>query len=261
LIAEPGADEKPDATNVQRDLRNVVMPSVAYRQGSNNRAHDADNNSDGIPHDRPLPSCAYYSIIALEYSATEYRDLALMRHIRFCTIFAGAAMLLARCSPAVADIEFSPASPVFAKRPPSFVRRWIWFQNVGLRNHPFPIVYLSTKRFPTRVPEMLIVVSPARFSIVSRYARTLIAKPDCVDDVFVLGADGNIKIVVRDANRTRRCVLSRASACDFFAGLVPLSNMGWTSDELKPISDLTATAACDYVQSSKGERHHDTSEH
>jgi hypothetical protein len=160
------------------------------------------------------------------------------------------------CTAASTATDLPP--PIFATAPPKSVTHWIWYQIVGLRNHPFPIIYLSTKRFETRLPEVLIVVARPRFSIVSRYTRLRIARPDCTKDVFVPGAVGNVEIAVHDGGRTLRCVMPQAAACEFLAGIQKLPDMEWTADELKPITDLAVNVGgCHYRQDTNGQWHQD----
>jgi hypothetical protein len=191
--------------------------------------------------------------------ATDYREHALMNATLAYVAWASLVMLLG-CAASTAA-ELTPpvlAPPVFATAPPKSVKNWIWYQIVGLRNHPFPIVYLSTKRFDTRLPEVLIVVARPRFSIVSKYTRSRIARSDCANGRVEPGAVGNVEIAVHEGGRTLRCVMPQASACDFLAGVEMLSGMDWTADELKPIVDLAVNVgACHYRQDTNGQWHHD----
>ena len=59
------------------------------------------------------------------------------------------------------------------------VKRWISYEIVGPRNHPFPIVYLSTLHFETWLAEFLIVLPEPRYDIVAADTQARIARPDC----------------------------------------------------------------------------------
>jgi hypothetical protein len=186
--------------------------------------------------------------------ATDYREHALVKATLAYIAWASLVMLLGCAASTAAEL----APPIFATTPPKPVKNWIWYQIVGLRNHPFPIVYLSTKRFDTRLPEVLIVVARPRFRIVSKYTRSRIARSDCAKEVSVPGEVGNVEIAVHEEGRTLRCVIPQASACDFLAGVQMLSGMDWTADELKPIIDLAVNVGgCHYRQDANGQWHHD----
>jgi hypothetical protein len=59
------------------------------------------------------------------------------------------------------------------------VARWISYEILGPRNHPLPIVYVSTQRFKTMSDEHLVVLPPARYDVISAYTEARIARPDC----------------------------------------------------------------------------------
>ena len=59
------------------------------------------------------------------------------------------------------------------------VKRWIWYQIIGPRNHPLPIVYISTQSFKRMADEFLIVLPLAKYQVVSAYTQARIARTDC----------------------------------------------------------------------------------
>jgi hypothetical protein len=132
--------------------------------------------------------------------------------------------------------------PLFARDPG--VKRWIWYEILGPRNHPLPIVYLSTQPFKTRRGEFLIVLPPTRYDIISAYTRARIARPDCPGKEPAGDVWYTVEIAEHDEKHTRRCVLPQALACDYLSGVVKLSGINWTPTELQPITEFMMEIRC-----------------
>jgi hypothetical protein len=152
--------------------------------------------------------------------------------------------LLMICTGIVSADTFTPA--VSARDPG--VPHSISYEILGPRNHPFPIVYLSTRHFGTKLGEFLVVLPKTRFDILSAYTRARIARPDCpgaepVGDVWY-----TVKITEHDKKRTRGCVLLQALACDYLSGVVKLSDVNWTAEELRPITNFMGEVGCGNVR-------------
>lgn len=127
------------------------------------------------------------------------------------------------------------------------VKRWIWYQILGPQNHPLPIVYISTQHFKTMRNEYLIVLSPARYDIVSAYTHARLARPDCPGKKPAVNVN-IVEIAEHEENHTQRCVLPRPLVCDYLSGVVKLSGVNWTGTERRPINYFMAEAFCSDVQ-------------
>lgn len=127
------------------------------------------------------------------------------------------------------------------------VERWIWYEIVGPRNHPLPIVYISTQPFKTMSDELLVVLPPARFDVISTYTRARIARPDCPGKVPTRKTRATWYTVVmtqHEKGLTRSCVLPRAKACNDFSGALKLPGIHWTTAERGPITLFMAEVTC-----------------
>jgi hypothetical protein len=136
------------------------------------------------------------------------------------------------------DISLS----LFARDPG--VEHWIWYEILGPRNHPLPIVYLSTQHFKTRRNEFLVVLPAARYGIISEYTKARIARTDCPGEEPRGNVWYTVEIAEHDEKHTQRCVLPRALACNYLSGVLALSGVDWTAVERRPITDLMLEVRC-----------------
>jgi hypothetical protein len=135
--------------------------------------------------------------------------------------------------------------PPFEATPPNdSVTHWIWYQILGPRNHPVPIIYISTRRFDTHLPEVLIVISRTRFHNVAMYTQSRIARLDCSTAVPYPYPAYTVDLVEHNGEATQRCVIPKTSACDYFAGLKELPNMNWSEAEFDPINKFIRELGC-----------------
>jgi len=133
------------------------------------------------------------------------------------------------------------------------VEHWISFQILGPRNHPFPILYLSTRRFRTTLPEFIIVLSSRRYYILSAYTQERIVRPDCSGEPPIDDVGYTFEIAGRIKKGIQRCVLRQELACAYLAGVINLSGINWTAAEFRPITDFMRTMRCD-TSSAEGGR-------
>ena len=150
------------------------------------------------------------------------------------------ALILVLCVSTTVAEEVSLAG--FARDPR--VKRWIWFQVLGPRNSPFRIVYLSTQHFKTTFDESLIVLPSARYDVIASYTQARIAAVDCPGKAPVGDVWYTVAIAEHAKGGTRQCVLPQRLACEYLSGAVKLSDMRWTEQELRPISDFMAQVRC-----------------
>jgi hypothetical protein len=124
------------------------------------------------------------------------------------------------------------------------VAHLISYEILGPRNHPFPIVYLSTRYFHTTLGEFVVVLPKTRFDVVSAYTQARFARPDCPGEPPIGDIWYTVKITEHNKKRTRACVLPQASACEYLLGVAKLEGMDWTRKELQPIRDFGLEAKC-----------------
>lgn len=125
------------------------------------------------------------------------------------------------------------------------VERWIRYQIVGPRNHPLPIVYLSTRTFKTMADERLIVLPPKRYDIISAHARARVALADCPGEMPRGDVWYSVEIAVHGEKHAARCVLPQASACNYLTDLLKLPGIDLTATERRPIANFMEEAGCD----------------
>ena len=124
------------------------------------------------------------------------------------------------------------------------VKRWIWYQILGTRNHPLPILYLSTQSFKTMADELLVVLPLAKFQLVSAFTQARIARTDCPGEKPRADIGNTVEIGVHVDRHTRRCVLPQESACDYLSGVLKLPGVDLTDTERQPIVTFMAEASC-----------------
>jgi hypothetical protein len=125
------------------------------------------------------------------------------------------------------------------------VTRWISYEILGPRNHPLPIVYLSTQRFKTMSDEHLVVLPPARYDVISAYTRARTARTDCPGEEPRGNVWYTVKIAEHNEKYTQHCVLPQALACDYLSGVLRLPGVNLTATERRPITNFMAEVKCD----------------
>ena len=125
------------------------------------------------------------------------------------------------------------------------VARWISYEILGPRNHPLPIVYVSTQRFKTMSDEHLVVLSQVRYDLISAYTQARMARSDCPGEEPRGNVWYTVKVAELNEKRTQSCVLPQASACDYLSGVLKLSGVNLTAVERRPIANFMAEVKCD----------------
>ena len=125
------------------------------------------------------------------------------------------------------------------------VKRWIRYQIIGPRNHPLPIVYLSTQSFKTMSDEFLVVLPLAKYQVVSAFTQARVARTDCPGEKPRGDIWNTVEIAEHSDKHTRRCVLPQESACDYLSSVLKLSGVDLTATERQPIVNFMAEVSCD----------------
>lgn len=131
----------------------------------------------------------------------------------------------------------------FARKPP--VRHLISYDILGNRNHPFPILYISTQHFETWRGEFLIVLPQSRYDAIAAYTQDRISRADCPGNEHIGDVWYTIRIIEHEKN-TQRCVLPQALACDYLAGVEKLSGINWSAAELRQINEFIGELRCNW---------------
>jgi len=139
---------------------------------------------------------------------------------------------------------------MFASPPDSSVKDWMWYQILGNRNHPFPIVYVSTTHFETHPFEMLIVLSQSDYETVARATRSEMVSPSCVagwpkHDLPTPWY--TLEIAKHHRSQIQRCMIGRGDACAFLRKISTLPNVAWPAQEWQPIDLLVGDVCCTEV--------------
>jgi hypothetical protein len=150
----------------------------------------------------------------------------------------GVALLLLLADTATADsVRFA----ITARDPGA--TRLISYEILGPRNHSLPIAYVSTQRFATWQDEFLVVLPLRRYSVISEYTQARLDQTDCPGKELI-GVEYAVRITKHDKPRTEHCILQKAMACDYLAGVLELSGIEWRATERKRIADFTAELRC-----------------
>ena|ERR1700678_9404 len=125
------------------------------------------------------------------------------------------------------------------------VNRWVSYQIASPRNHPQPIIYLSTQHFRTNLDEKLLVLSRPRYEVVAQYTRSQIALPDCQGSTPVNDIGYTFEITEGVRKRSQRCTMPGADACAFLSGMKNIPGIKWTAKERRPITTTMLTMGCE----------------
>jgi hypothetical protein len=126
------------------------------------------------------------------------------------------------------------------------VARWISYEILGPNNHPYPIVYLSTQSFKTRLNEFLTVLPEARFDAISENTRARINGDNCPGKYPHTNDDWyTVKISRQDRTPIQYCILPQKQACAYLTAVVKLVQGSWTADELRPLTIFVGEIRCD----------------
>ena len=131
-----------------------------------------------------------------------------------------------------------------AEVPHPEIKHLISYSIWGPVNHPYPVVYLSTRHFETTSDAFLTVLAPHRYNIVSTFTKAQMTRPACMGAPPSVDIWYSVKITARDQKRTRTCILPQALACAYLSDLVKLSGINWSTQELMPIGAFMGEVGC-----------------
>jgi hypothetical protein len=146
--------------------------------------------------------------------------------------------------PCVLAGTFEP--PVPSGSPPNR-KEWVWIQVADVEHYMLPILYFSTGRFRTRVPEVLIVLPPKSYQVVATLTADQVTRPGCPTSWTPPFARYSVAITERRGGQTLRCVLPQSSACDYLNDLKGSGKIHWTPKMLDPIGHFVRYLGCDRI--------------
>lgn len=131
----------------------------------------------------------------------------------------------------------------FAARDPG-VKRWLSYEVLGVVNHPFPILYVSTERFELDRPEYLVVLPPAQFDAVTAFTQARLKAGRCLSEEPIGYDIDTVDIKGRDETRTSHCIVPPSLVCDYFLGLRGLSDVHWSAEDLQSLQMMADEVRC-----------------
>jgi hypothetical protein len=132
--------------------------------------------------------------------------------------------------------------PIFGSTPPT--DHWIWYVVAGQKDRSAPVVYISTLKFKTSWPEVLIVLPQARYNIVSSFVQERLAAANCPLEVRKPLPSYAVKILEHHGSRTSSCMISQASTCEHIADVMKLPGMNWSPAELNILDEFARGDKC-----------------
>jgi hypothetical protein len=132
--------------------------------------------------------------------------------------------------------------PIFGSTPPT--AHWIWYVVAGQKDRSAPVVYISTRKFKTRWPEVLIVLPRAKYNIVSHFVQTRLAAANCPLEVQKPLPSYAVQILEHHGGHTSSCMISQASTCEHIADVMKLPGMDWSPAELNIFDEFARGDKC-----------------
>lgn len=127
------------------------------------------------------------------------------------------------------------------------VKSWMRYQVIGPINSPRMPLYLTVRTFKPWLGEQQVVLSPARYDVVSSYTQAWIARSDCPGDKALANDWYTVQITEYGKEHAQQCMLPQRSGCDYLSGIVQLHGINWTATELRLITGFMAQARCQIV--------------
>jgi hypothetical protein len=140
-------------------------------------------------------------------------------------------------------LPIPPAPPdnIFGTPPPKHIETWIRISVLGLRAHPFPILWLSPRTFERSYFEKLIVLSPEEYRGVVSLARSY----PCLDPWAKFPED--VAVFVTEHSRTlvgRGCRLPSTTQCKFLSNLSELPSIRHVAKDEDFVRNFGMSVGC-----------------
>ncbi len=132
--------------------------------------------------------------------------------------------------------------PIFGSTPPT--AHWIWYVIAGQKDRSAPVVYISTKHFKTRWPEVLIVLPQVKYDVIAKFTLSRLSASSCPFEVQKPLPPYAVQIFEHRGGKTSSCMISQASACDYIAKVMHLPAMNWSPAQLKILDEFAGGDQC-----------------
>ena len=127
------------------------------------------------------------------------------------------------------------------------VKSWIRYQVIGPIDSPRMPLYLTSQTLKPWLGEQQVVLSPARYDVVSSHTQAWMARSDCPGDKALANDWYTVQIAEYAKEHVRQCMLPQPSGCDYLSGIVQLHGINWIATELRLITRFMAQARCQIV--------------
>ena len=164
--------------------------------------------------------------------------MKLQRLVLILAIFLDSRITLA--SSEVSE-PFNPP-PIFGNTPPT--AEWLWYIVAGQKDSTAPVVYISTRNFETRWPEVLIVLPRDKYKIVSHFVRARLAAANCPLEIQRPLPAYAVRILEHHDGDTNSCVFSQESTCGHIADVMKLPGVNWSPAELATLDQFARSDKC-----------------
>jgi hypothetical protein len=158
-------------------------------------------------------------------------------------IFVLIGVALIANSNANADSASPPVLPdnVFGAPPPKNVKNWIRLSILGIRTHPYTILWLSPQRFDRLYFEKLIVLSPKEYGDVLYLTRSY----SCMDPAGAFRE--KVEVLVTEHSRAFKgngCILPSTVRCNFLSRLGKFPSIDHTAKNEDLVRYFAEDAGC-----------------
>jgi hypothetical protein len=151
--------------------------------------------------------------------------------------------VLLGCAKAAEDGAVTARDPVYGTPPPESTKRWMRINEIGPRNAPPTIVWISNTDFPRSGYEHLVLLANGEYQSV----RALAYQHRCSTALEGPPAWGTLLITDFFAGNTEHlCVMPCDVGHDFLLKVLSDPSIGWTEAKAKPIRifDAGIMAGC-----------------
>lgn len=166
-----------------------------------------------------------------------------MRRLLPISIFASALAAFIVAMPAK-TYQFPPLPKdiLYGTPPGKDIHNWIRLNMLGPRSSIPPILWISSQKFPRKVPDVLIVFPMKEYLILAAYAQA--NQCPIMEDKAQL--DNTLQTTEYSHRHIRTlCIMRREATCRYLSGMVTLPNIEWTDDKLGPIRELSGSFKCE----------------
>jgi hypothetical protein len=131
------------------------------------------------------------------------------------------------------------------------VEHWISYEILGPRDHPYPITYLSTRRFKVNSLEFLLVLARRDYARIAQFTTAQFAQPECPGTMPAEDVWRSVEVTVHNKSGTQKCILPQKLACKYLSGVAKRDGLNFTSDEASAIRIFMGAEQCRWLRQNK----------